>query len=1369
MQWLSPGSSDQRRHACVAPSTRLALVGLLVCASLFSGNMAGEPATAAPPPEMVGGRAVVPERQVLPEGQQPAWKGRWDLARALVRQKRYVDAVAIYRELLALRPDVLLARRELAFVLLATGDYAGAVSLFESLEREGRADAELLAGLARARVGAGDCLRAVPLLERLSASGVLDDSLVRQTGVCLLDAKVYDQAVALLDPYLARHPDDVPLRGRLARLAAARQDDELARRLLQPLVARDDVATDLLVLAARIHVRLGLDNLAAELWRRILARDPSFAEGHRFLAAYAAARHDDQAAFRHRLWLWRAGEGRDAAAALELGRLAERLGRRQEAVRFYEEARARRQDDLAAIEGLVRMYAALGDKAKTLAMLEQYLAIESRPASDKVRQAARLYADRGLLARAVRLYQALLAEDPDDPELLRILAHDLLALGRPDEALAMWRHLAAVRPDRLENYTAMADLLERLGRVSELAPVLERIVALDPGNVGAALRLAELRLAAGDRAAALALYQRMADAVRVAPADRLRRARLAESFALAGRAFDDYLALWRGGEHTPAVLAACLRTGGAAGELATVRDLVARIEGAAQLPLRRAAVRALLSLSLLDEAGRLAAEVYAQSGEGEDRALYVETLVQRRLFAEAEEVLRLALLQRPDDVGLLLALTRVALAAGEAEKAERWLDQAESADGERAVISARYGAVPAELLIAIRRIEWDALRGKKWRVGDGIAALLREAPVPLAPVLAVDLASLAFSAGRPDLVQRLAAAAGKEPFARLTRDALLLAADDATGLPALAERAAGGDRSFVFRLADTLLRLGRPELVERLAALCRCQGRWPMTVVLARAEAAQGKQGAAADRLMASAAVSSLSWPQALAASWSYAAGRFANAAIAARALCAAQPNRPDYRLLYARALWAAGQRSQALEAYRSFLAGGEKKKQAGEMANNGEGPLWSWAWLRPRPASPLEEALLAQEEGDPPANMVGLLKGFAAGWWQRRFALEYGARHALERGDLHRAARSLRRLVVLAPDDDSFVFDLARTYDRLDRRQEAAGLYGELRRRQPDYPGLAEALAAHRRARRPRTGLAVEWGRLQGWDDHQAVSWWKGGMVASFSPSLQHAFTLDLARVRYRASTDDHQIARAGRLMARYSTNLRGVLALTAAVGRQKLDLRRAGTTLLAARVDGEFGDRLAGYLAFDRDAVADTLTSLAQGIVREEVLAGVRFEPTERLRLDGDYRFADFSDGNVTEEIRLGAVLTLRRRSPWLALGYHYRLFDSRDTSLPGVVLAGSSGGRDHPYWTPRNYWLNNFTVYYKQGLLPEHRAGGPFVDARWSLGHDAEGHARQRLQLDLGWDLPARLSCRVGIDVVTAPREHGRRFAFSLEYRW
>ncbi len=1328
-----------------------------------AGARGQDPATGRP------AAGIVPERQVLPRGGQPEWKRQWDLARALVREGRHPEAVAIYREVLAQRPDVLLARRELAFVLLATGDYPGAASLFEALEQEGGVDAELLAGFARARLGAGECLRAVPLVERLASTGFQDDALVRQAGACLLDAGAYGQAAVLLDPYLARHPDETVLRGRLARLAAERGDDELARRLLQPLLSRDDLPADLLVLAARVHARLGLDNLAAGLWQRVLARDDSLPDGHRFLAAHAAALHDDQAAFRHRLWLWEAGEERDAAAGMELGRLAERIGRLREAARFYEAVRAMRPGDLAAIQGLVRVYAALGDKSRTLAMLEQYLAIESRPASDKVRQAARLYADRGLLAEAVRLYRSLLAENPDDPELLRILAHDLLAIGRPDEALAMWRHLAAVRPGRLEDYTAMASLLERLGRTAELAPVLERVVALDPGNVGAALRLAELRLASGDRQGAWVLYQRMAAAVDVAPEERYRRARLAEAFALAGRAFDDYLVLWRqGGRQDTGLLAACLRTGGVAGELAAVRGFLSRVHGGADQALQRAAARALFDLGLLDGAGRLAAELYARSGAAGDRALYVATLVQRRLFPEAEEILRQDLLQQPEDAAILLALARVALAAGETERAGRWLDLAEAAAGDQLVETVRYGTVPASVLVAVGRIGQESLRGRRWRVGEEIAALLREVAPPLAPSLAVDLAGMALSAGRPDLARRLARMTGQAPLARLAREAILLGAADATGLPGLAEWAASQDRSFVGRMAAFFLRLDRPVLVERLALLCSCEELWPMPLMLATAEARQGRWAAAAGRLVASAAAS-LSWPQGMAAFWSYAAGRFAGAAATAGRLCSAHPGRPDYCLLHARALWAAGRRQEALDAYRCFLASAREGDDRAAGTAGGSGRDSFWAWLRPGPPSRREEAFLAQEQGDPPAGMAAVLRGYAVSRWQERFARELGARHALERGDLHRAARILRRLVAAEPEDDTFLFDLARTYDRLDRRQEAAGLYAMLRRRRPAYPGLAEALAAHRRVRRPRAGLAAEWGRLQGWDDHQAVSWWKTGVEASFSPSLQHTFGMELSHLRYRATTGDHRIAKAGRILARYGTNLRGVLAVNVAAGRQELDLRRSGTTLLAARVDGEFGDRLAGHLAFARDVVADTLESLEQGIVRQEVAAGMRFEPTERMRFEGDYRFADFSDGNVTEEVGFGAVLTLRRRAPWLAVGYHYRVLDSRDTSLPGVVLAGSSGGRDHPYWTPRNYWLNNFSVYYKQRLLPEDRVGGPFVDARWSLGHDAGGHVRQRLQLDLGWDLSGRLSCRAGIDVVTAPREHGRRFALSLEYRW
>ncbi len=1304
--------------------------------------------------------SIVPERQVQLRGEQPAWKQRWDLARTLVRQERYSDAVVIYQELLAQRPDILLARRELAFVLLAAGSHDEAQEMFEALEREGAADHEILVGLARARIGAGDCRQAITVLERAMTIGPVDDDTLRLAGSCLLDAGDYAAAVRLLEPYLARHPDDTDLGRRLAVLAADRGDDELARRLLQRLAARSDADAAILVLAAQVHARLGLDNLAADYWRRALAQDDSLLDGHRFLAAHAAAKNDDRAAYHHLVRLWQHESERNLENALQLGRLAERLGRLEDATRFYEAAQALVPDDLAAVEGLVRVYAARRDKERTLAMLERYLDLESRPAADKVRQAAQLYADRGLLTKAVRLYQSLLADSPDDPELLGILAHDLLALGRPSEALAMWRHLAELVPERLDIFLAMADLLEKLGRRAELAAVLDRIVALDPGNVAATLRLAELRHQADEKEAALALYRRVAMAVEVPPASMAIRARLAEAFHFDGHAFADYRRLWEGGDHTPALLAACLRTAARAGLDEAVRRFMKRAEAVADPLVEKAVIRALVDLGLFDAAGRRGAAYFRQHPDDvEIRSLYVESLIARQRLPEAEQVLRRALLARPADAAVLLDLTRVALAAGDAEGSRRWLDRVA---GSQPIFTVRYGTVPAGRLLYLRRAEVAEQLGKHRQVVAALQDLLAVDPTPLPPVLAVDAAALALAADRPQLARRFAGRlVGDDPLVVLARRAIDRRLADGADLGGLAEAVAGEDRALVLCLADFLLRLGRPAWVLRLATLCRCDDSLSMASMQAAAEARLGDPIAAARRLAAVASASG-GWPAATAARLYYRAGRFSDALQALAPLWDASPTRPDYALLQARSLWAAGRRGQALEIYRRFAVGGGDKDPSGERQS-------FWAWLRPMPASKLDLALAAQERGEPPPDMERFLDGLAVRRWQQRFQREYEARAALERGDLHRAGRLYRLLVAAEPEDDTFLFDLAGIYDRLDRRREAAALYARLVDRRPDYPGLAEALARHRRHRRPRLALITDWGRLHGWDDHRAVSWWENGVAYTFSPGLQHEFTFVGSRVRYRATTDDGDVALANRFLVRYGTSLRGVLALSLAAGRQALDRRKSGTTLLAGRLDGEFGDRLSGYLSFERDVVTDTLASLISGVVREEVVAGLRLDPVTRLRFEADYRFADFSDGNVTEGYRLGVVATVRRRSPQIAVGYHYAFVDSRDTSLPGVVLAGSSGGQDHPYWTPRNYWLNNFTVYYKQGLFPDRGKGGPLVDARWSLGHDANGHARQHLQVDLGWDLADHFSCRAGIGIVTAPEEHMRRFSFSLEYRW
>ncbi len=244
----------------------------------------------------------------------------------------------------------------------------------------------------------------------------------------------------------------------------------------------------------------------------------------------------------------------------------------------------------------------------------------------------------GRTADALAQYQALVREQPRDPQLLYLLGTAYVQLSRGPEAVAPLEASLAARPDFLPAIEALASALAQSGRAAEALPHYRRIAAAAPQSPEAADRLASVLMMCGQFAEAetivratlgrhpqhapayvglgmiLGIGERYADAEHV----------LAKATTLAPQAAD----AWRW--------------------LGVARHKLGRIDEA--VPAYRQALA-------LKPANALAA---AHLGEA---------LVDLNRLEEAEPVLRGALAQAPEDPGLLTALGRIHELRGELPEA----------------------------------------------------------------------------------------------------------------------------------------------------------------------------------------------------------------------------------------------------------------------------------------------------------------------------------------------------------------------------------------------------------------------------------------------------------------------------------------------------------------------------------------------------------------------------------------------------------------------------------------------------------------------------------------------------------------------------
>ena len=423
---------------------------------------------------------------------------------------------------------------------------------------------DLRAALEQLAAAGGEPTARIRLAELRLSDGDLDGArqlLELALGAGLLEPDGERRALELLTDVLMRQDDDAALEAALGRLAALR-DDEAGRA--RALAAQG---------AAR--ARLGRLGEALESYQSALASsspdDDVQARVGLGEAAYALKRwHEARAALEP---LFTRGVPPRIERALRLGEIAERQGRAEEAVPFYEaalQAGAHAADAVRAYNALAGLFRARGDHAAE-ADAQLRAADDPRTQEPDAVRAGRLVAAADLLRKrggrrdeaithferalgldplqivALDALEALATEAGDSERVAQVLGRKVAAtakrpaeqrailgrlaalqarLGRPDAARAAYTRALALDPSFRPALEWMAIDARTRGATDEELAALERLGALpvdpiEPEALAPTLtRLGELHAAAGrtdqaERAArrALALCPRFAPAL----------------------------------------------------------------------------------------------------------------------------------------------------------------------------------------------------------------------------------------------------------------------------------------------------------------------------------------------------------------------------------------------------------------------------------------------------------------------------------------------------------------------------------------------------------------------------------------------------------------------------------------------------------------------------------------------------------------------------------------------------------------------------------------------------------------------------------------------------------------------------------------
>jgi hypothetical protein len=117
---------------------------------------------------------------------------------------------------------------------------------------------------------------------------------------------------------------------------------------------------------------------------------------------------------------------------------------------------------------------------------------EPLPDDPRIGEANALLADEARWDRAIELYQAVLADQPDSVPARQWLARVLSWKGEYDEALAQYQHLLALEPPLSGVRAERAEVLSWAGRYDEAEAEFRELLAQDPDDARAARGLARI-------------------------------------------------------------------------------------------------------------------------------------------------------------------------------------------------------------------------------------------------------------------------------------------------------------------------------------------------------------------------------------------------------------------------------------------------------------------------------------------------------------------------------------------------------------------------------------------------------------------------------------------------------------------------------------------------------------------------------------------------------------------------------------------------------------------------------------------------------------------------------------------------------------
>ncbi len=480
-----------------------------------------------------------------------------------------------------------------------------------------------------------------------------------------------------------------------------------------------------------------------------------------------------------------------------------------------------------------------------------------------------------------------------------------------------------------------------------------------------------------------------------------------------------------------------------------------------------------------------------------------------------------------------------------------------------------------------------------------------------------------------------------------------------------------------------------------------------------------------------------------------------------------------EKRLLLARSLWADGQRSSAIKAYRALmnpsveaLFSAELKAGNLRLEDIRMPPLQESLWnritfTRPEQPDPLFTVMQPAFVVDNIGRRINHVSAALYTEYRRQKLVEseLSMREAVQRRDYHQAEREYRELLGRGGANDT-LFDLASVYERLGLYGKEAEVYREIRKQGRKYPNLDERVRLNDLKRKPRVSLNYSFVDKEGRGGFIDMEKNSAGLEGRFMSALAQKWRLSCYRNTYASSDIGARKTRSNRIVGAYSSNFRDIFDFKLGLGAEDVNGQGGAVTLYDIRLLGKM-DSLKGRLGFTQDIVDDTTEAVRRGIYYRDITAGITADILPRWLCGVDMRYRDYSDGNRRNAYQLWTSYALFGENDLLRGKYAYQ----------SIADGKERGGADLPYWNPDEYWRHTAGIHF------EHRFGMGRDDERllshytvdYSLGLESGDQIIHSADFQIYLEISRDFLLKGTLAHERADEYESNGVQLSLVYRW